>query len=55
MLQELEALDGERRITSRGRAMARLPLDPPIARLTATQAQRYVGRYRMLDGPLVCC
>jgi hypothetical protein len=31
----------------------RLPLDPPIARLTATQAQRYVGRYRMLDGPLV--
>ena len=31
----------------------RLPLDPPVAHLTATQAQRYVGRYRMLDGPLV--
>ncbi len=32
LLQELEALDGERRITSRGRAMARLPLDPRLAR-----------------------
>lgn len=31
----------------------RLPLDPPVAHLTAPQAQRYVGRYRMLDGPLV--
>jgi hypothetical protein len=31
----------------------RLPLDPPVVGLTATQAQRYVGRYRMLDGPLV--
>ena len=32
VLQELEALDAERRITSRGRAMARLPLDPRLAR-----------------------
>jgi hypothetical protein len=31
----------------------RLPLDPPVAHLSAAQAQRYVGRYRMLDGPLV--
>jgi len=30
LLQELEALDEERRITRRGRAMARLPLDPPL-------------------------
>jgi ATP-dependent RNA helicase HrpA len=32
LLQELQALDDERRITSRGRAMARLPLDPRLAR-----------------------
>ena len=32
VLQELEALDAERCITSRGRAMARLPLDPRLAR-----------------------
>ncbi len=32
LLQELEALDSERRITRRGRAMARLPLDPRLAR-----------------------
>ncbi|MGA2187655.1 MAG: ATP-dependent RNA helicase HrpA [Steroidobacteraceae bacterium] len=32
LLQELEALDAQRRITSRGRAMARLPLDPRLAR-----------------------
>jgi hypothetical protein len=31
----------------------RLPLDPPVTHLTPAQAQRYVGRYRMLDGPLV--
>ncbi|MGD0967850.1 MAG: nuclear transport factor 2 family protein [Candidatus Aquilonibacter sp.] len=31
----------------------RLPLDPPVAHLTTAQAQRYVGRYRMLEGPLV--
>ena len=32
LLQELQALDAERRITHRGRAMARLPLDPRLAR-----------------------
>jgi ATP-dependent helicase HrpA len=32
LLQELDALDDERRITRRGRAMARLPLDPRLAR-----------------------
>ncbi|MDP9011433.1 MAG: ATP-dependent RNA helicase HrpA [Pseudomonadota bacterium] len=32
LLQELEALDAQRRITRRGRAMARLPLDPRLAR-----------------------
>ncbi len=32
LLQELEALDEQRRITRRGRAMARLPLDPRLGR-----------------------
>jgi ATP-dependent helicase HrpA len=32
LLQELQALDDERRITRRGRAMARLPLDPRLSR-----------------------
>jgi ATP-dependent helicase HrpA len=32
LLQELEALNAERRITRLGRAMARLPLDPRLAR-----------------------
>ncbi len=32
LLQELQALDEERHITRRGRAMARLPLDPRLAR-----------------------
>jgi ATP-dependent helicase HrpA len=32
LLQELQALDAERRITDRGRSMARLPLDPRLAR-----------------------
>jgi ATP-dependent helicase HrpA len=32
LLQELQALDEERRITRRGRAMARLPLDPRLSR-----------------------
>lgn len=32
LLQELEALDAERRITRRGRQMARLPLDPRLGR-----------------------
>ncbi len=32
LLQELGGIDAERRITRRGRAMARLPLDPRLAR-----------------------
>jgi ATP-dependent helicase HrpA len=32
LLQELEALDADRRITRLGRSMARLPLDPRLAR-----------------------
>ena len=32
LLQELQALDADRSITRRGRAMARLPLDPRLAR-----------------------
>ena len=32
LLQELQALDADRRITPRGKAMARLPLDPRLAR-----------------------
>jgi ATP-dependent helicase HrpA len=32
LLQELQAFDTERRITRRGRAMSRLPLDPRLAR-----------------------
>jgi len=32
LLQELQAIDDERRITRRGRAMARLPLDPRLGR-----------------------
>jgi ATP-dependent helicase HrpA len=32
LLQELQALNQERRISGRGRAMARLPLDPRLAR-----------------------
>ncbi len=33
LLQELGAVDGERRITSLGRQLARLPVDPRIARM----------------------
>jgi ATP-dependent helicase HrpA len=32
LLQELQALDADRRVTRRGRAMARLPLDPRLSR-----------------------
>ncbi len=32
LLQELQAIDAERRITALGKAMARLPLDPRLAR-----------------------
>jgi len=40
LLQELEALDAERRITRRGRAMARLPLDPRLSR-ALLESQRF--------------
>jgi ATP-dependent helicase HrpA len=33
LLQELEAVDAERRVTATGRTMARLPLDPRLARM----------------------
>jgi ATP-dependent helicase HrpA len=47
LLQELEALDGERRITSRGRAMARLPLDPRLAR-ALLESRRYRAEGELL-------
>ena len=37
LLQELQALDDERRITRRGRAMARLPLDPRLSQGAARE------------------
>jgi ATP-dependent RNA helicase HrpA len=40
LLQELQALDDERRITRRGRAMARLPLDPRLSR-ALLESQRF--------------
>ena len=40
LLQELQALDADRRITRRGRAMARLPLDPRLAR-AVLESQRF--------------
>ena len=40
LLQELQALDGDRRITRRGRAMARLPLDPRLSR-ALLESQRF--------------
>ncbi len=40
LLQELQALDAERRITRHGRAMARLPLDPRLAR-ALLESQRF--------------
>lgn len=40
LLQELQALDAGRQITSRGKAMARLPLDPRLAR-ALIESKRY--------------
>jgi ATP-dependent helicase HrpA len=40
LLQELQALDADRRITSRGRIMSRLPLDPRLAR-ALLESKRY--------------
>jgi ATP-dependent helicase HrpA len=47
LLQELEALDAERRITRRGRAMARLPLDPRLAR-ALLESQRFHAESELL-------
>jgi ATP-dependent helicase HrpA len=47
LLQELEALDDERRITRRGRAMARLPLDPRLAR-ALLESQRFHAEGELL-------
>jgi ATP-dependent helicase HrpA len=47
LLQELEALDGERRITGRGQAMARLPLDPRLAR-ALLESRRYRAESELL-------
>src|SRR5580693_3131929 len=47
LLQELQALDDERRITSRGRAMARLPLDPRLSR-ALIESRRYHAESELL-------
>jgi ATP-dependent helicase HrpA len=47
LLQELQALDSDRRITRRGRAMARLPLDPRLAR-ALLESQRFRAESELL-------
>jgi ATP-dependent helicase HrpA len=47
LLQELQALDEERRITSRGRAMARLPLDPRLSR-ALLESKRFRAQRELL-------
>ncbi len=47
LLQELQALDADRRITRRGRAMARLPLDPRLAR-ALLESQRFRAESEVL-------
>ncbi len=47
LLQELQALDADRRITSRGKAMARLPLDPRLAR-ALLESKRYHAESELL-------
>ena len=47
LLQELQALHADRRITRRGRAMARLPLDPRLAR-ALLESQRFHAESEML-------
>jgi ATP-dependent helicase HrpA len=47
VLQELEALDAARRITRLGRAMARLPLDPRLAR-ALLESQRFHAESEIL-------
>ncbi|MDX1754921.1 MAG: ATP-dependent RNA helicase HrpA [Marinobacter sp.] len=40
LLEELNAVDGQRRVTALGRTMARLPLDPRLARMLVTAAEQ---------------
>ena len=47
LLQELQALDAERRITRHGRAMARLPVDPRLAR-ALLESQRFHAERELL-------
>src|ERR1700723_1611060 len=47
LLQELQALDAERRITGRGRAMAGLPLDPRLSR-ALIESRRYHAESELL-------
>ena len=47
LLQELQALDDGRRITRRGRAMARLPLDPRLSR-ALLESQRFHAESELL-------
>jgi ATP-dependent helicase HrpA len=47
LLQELQALDADRRITRHGRAMARLPLDPRLAR-ALLESQRFRAESELL-------
>jgi len=47
LLQELGALDDARRVTRRGRAMARLPLDPRLAR-ALLESQRFHAEAEVL-------
>lgn len=47
LLKELQAMDAERRITSRGRAMASLPLDPRLSR-TLIESRRFHAESELL-------
>jgi ATP-dependent helicase HrpA len=47
LLQELQALDADRRITRRGRTMARLPLDPRLAR-ALLESKRFSAESELL-------
>jgi ATP-dependent helicase HrpA len=47
LLQELQAFDDDRRITRRGRAMARLPLDPRLGR-ALLESQRFHAESELL-------
>jgi ATP-dependent RNA helicase HrpA len=40
LLEELGAVDGKRRVTGLGRTMARLPLDPRLARMLVTSSEQ---------------